>query len=413
MPDATGETGADWAEALMVTEKGTFAGNHHNAVLVLRHDLRLRGTIGINVRGQVPWCLRDSLAGPAGPWTDSHTTALTAFLQREQFPVGPEIVDRAVGLVGRETLVNPVGDWLQSLPWDRRRRLETMLPVYFGAEDTKLNRALGPMVMTAAAARGIDPGVQVDTVPIFEGGQGTLKTSAVRILGGPFGCESLPDFVSKDAVLVAGRYWIIEISELTAVLKGHLAQVNSFLTRRKDVYRPPYGHYVIEQPRGCFFIGTCNPLAIGYLRDPTGGRRFLPIEVGTIDLPGLMKDVGQLWAEAVVNYHDGVPFWPGPDLKELVEAQTDRYEGDVWEIPVLEAVEKLNGPFSIRDVIAQAFPEIYLHQVDRSAQVRIGQILSTRVPPLRRVRRTVGGTRVRFYERPAAEGGGKQGKDQG
>jgi predicted P-loop ATPase len=168
MPD---EKGPDWTESLMVTEKGTFVGNHHNATLMLRHDLRLRGVVGLNVRGQQPWACRTSPAGDSGPWTDAHTTAIAAWLQREGFPVGPEIVDRVIGVVARENPINPVGDWLRGLvpTWDRKNRLETWLIDHLGAADTALNRALGPMILIGAGGRGIDLGIQLDTTPVFEG----------------------------------------------------------------------------------------------------------------------------------------------------------------------------------------------------------------------------------------------------
>jgi predicted P-loop ATPase len=399
MPD---EKGPDWTESLMVSEKGTFVPNLHNAILMLSHDLRVRGSIGLNVRGQVPWCLRDSPAGPSGAWTDAHTSALTGWLQHENFALGAEIVDRAIGVVGRENPVNPVGDWLRARAsaWDREERLAAWLPTYLGAEDTKLNRALGPMVLIGAAARGIDPGVQCDTVPVFEGIQGSLKSSAIRVLGGPFGCESLPDFHSKDAALVVGRYWIIEIAELTALLRSPVAELNAFISRRKDSYRPPYGRYVIEQPRGAFLIGSCNPQVLGYLRDPTGGRRFIPVAVGTINLSKLRDEVEQLWGEAATRYLEGKPWWPGSEiLAELGDAQSKRYEGDIWEGRILEIVEEMEDPFTIERVVTRAFPEIHQHRIDKAMQTRIGSILSTRMPPLKCVRRYVGGTRVRLYSK--------------
>jgi predicted P-loop ATPase len=389
----------------MRTEKG-FVANHFNATLFLRGHLSFRGAIGLNVRGQQIWSGRLTPAGPAGLWSDAHTTETCSFMQHEGLPVGPDIVDRAVGVVAHENPINLVGDWLRSQisVWDGEKRIGTWITDYLGAADTKLNRALGPMILIGAAARGIDLGCQSDCVPVFEGGQGTLKTSAVRILGGPFGCENLPDFASKDAILTAAQYWIIEISELTALLRSHVTKINSFISRKKDSVRPPYGRYVIEQLRGCYFFGTCNPLATGYLRDPTGGRRFLPVEVGAIDLKKLQADVGQLWGEAASAYLGGASWWPGPEiLEELGEAQSDRYEGDAWEEKVLKAVELLTIPFTIEDVVTHAFPEVLPSRIDRSMEIRIGKILSRRQPPLERDRRMVGGTRVRLYVKPESE----------
>jgi predicted P-loop ATPase len=56
---------------------------------------------------------------------------------------------------------------------------------------------------------------------------------------------------------------------------------------RHDRFRPPYGKHVVDRPRQCAFASTINPIG-GYLKDPTGGRRFWP--VGVIDLEALVRD---------------------------------------------------------------------------------------------------------------------------
>jgi predicted P-loop ATPase len=77
--------------------------------------------------------------------------------------------------------------------------------------------------------------------------------------------------------------WLIEMSELDALTRAGNSAIKSFLTRRHDRYRPPYGTHVIERPRQCVFAGTINP-AGGYLKDPTGTRRFWPVACNTVDL---------------------------------------------------------------------------------------------------------------------------------
>jgi predicted P-loop ATPase len=107
--------------------------------------------------------------------------------------------------------------------------------------------------------------------------------------------------------------------------------IKAFLTRTADRYRPPYERYVITVPRQCVFAGSVNPDT--YLRDETGNRRFWPVRCGEIDLDGLRRDRDRLWAEAVVRFNAGAPWWL--EDKELIAlaaaAQEARYQGDAWD----------------------------------------------------------------------------------
>ena len=128
---------------------------------------------------------------------------------------------------------------------------------------------------------------------------------------------------------VAG-VWIIEMSELDALTKATNSAVKSFVTRRHDRFRPPYGKHLVDQPRQCVFAGSTN--ATGYLKDPTGARRFWPVACGVIDRKGLERDRNQLWAEAVVRFRAGVPWWlETPELQALATVeQAARFEVDAW-----------------------------------------------------------------------------------
>jgi len=86
--------------------------------------------------------------------------------------------------------------------------------------------------------------------------------------------------------------------------------------------------------RQCIFAGTVNPPADGrYLNDPTGARRFWPVTCcGRIDIDALRRDRDQLWAEAVVRYRRGDPWWLETEaLERLAEAeQQARIVVDPW-----------------------------------------------------------------------------------
>ncbi len=102
------------------------------------------------------------------------------------------------------------------------------------------------------------------------------------------------------------------------------------ITRRMDKYRAPYERAPRSCRRECVFVGTTNESE--YLRDPTGGRRFLSVRIlpeGEIQIARLREARDLLWAEAVALFHQGTPWWVLPD--EAEEEQQARFMEDSWE----------------------------------------------------------------------------------
>ena len=128
------------------------------------------------------------------------------------------------------------------------------------------------------------------------------------------------------------------------------------MTRRFDRLRPPYGRHLVRHLRECVFAGSVNPLAGGYLKDPTGARRFWPVTcIERIDIEGIRRDRDQLWAEAVHRFEAGEPWWlETPELEALASIeQRARYIVDPWQAPV---EEWLNGrdDTTITEVLSEA-----------------------------------------------------------
>ena len=151
--------------------------------------------------------------------------------------------------------------------------------------------------------------------------------------------------------------------------------MKAFVSRRIDRYRPSYMRYVIEQPRCCVFVGTTN--AHVYLKDETGGRRYLPVRCGVIDVDAIRRDRDQLWAEAVHQYKKGVKWWltDAAVVTAAREEQAARYQPDAWQDVITDFVVSKTVT-SIPEVLEKALDIEDKSRWDRVAQLRVATCLT-------------------------------------
>jgi predicted P-loop ATPase len=340
-----------WAEKLQRGDKGAIIPNLDNAMVALEeapqlaflfaYDLMAHGVV---VEGRPPVVegqdgLEDDGPFPR-PLCDSDVIQVQRWLQRQGMPrIARPVIHDAIARRAADRAFHPIREWLVTLEWDREVRLNTFLVDYFGCENTPYVRTIGFMVMIALVARVMEPGCQCDYMLVLEGDQGVMKSSALKILGGEWFSDALPDIHhSREASQHLRGKWVVEFSELAAIVKADPERLKSFLTRRKEIYLPRFAHNEVHEPRQFVPFGTTNKQDQGYLADETGTRRIWPVKVGRIDLDALADDRPQLFAEAIDRYRDGAAWWPTPELEALLikPEQDARYETDPWEDDVLE-----------------------------------------------------------------------------
>jgi predicted P-loop ATPase len=252
----------------------------------------------------------------------------------------------------RANAFHPVQDYLDSLHWDGKPRLDRWLATYAGAKDTKYVRAVGRLVLIAAVRRAREPGVKFDEMMVLESAQGTEKSSALEALAvnPDWFSDSLPLNADDKKVIetLAGR-WIVEAAELKGMRKGDIEHLKAFLSRRIDRARMSYGRLVTEVPRQCVIVGTTN--SERYLRDATGNRRFWPVRVKRFNLAALRRDRDQLWAEVAQAEARGESIRLDPKLYSAAgDQQEERRIEDPWVGMIEAALGDLSGKVTVEDV---------------------------------------------------------------
>jgi predicted P-loop ATPase len=280
----------------------------------------------------------------ARPVTDVDVGIVQARLQRLGLKhLSKDTTHQAVDIIASERRFNPVCDYLDGLTWDGVARIPSVFSVYFGADATEYTAAIATMFFVAMVARIYEPGCKADYMLVLEGQQGTLKSAACAVIGGPWFSDNLPDVsVGKDVSQHIRGKWLIEVAEMHAMGRAETTLLKSFISRTHERYRPSYGRREVIEQRTCVFIGTTNKKT--YLRDETGGRRFWPIVTGAIDVEALIRDRNQLFAEAVSRFRLGEHWWPDRDFEceHIIPQQQERYEADVWEEAIARFLEGRN-----------------------------------------------------------------------
>jgi putative DNA primase/helicase len=396
----------DWRDQLILDKEGKIIANLANLILILTEAPKWKGVLGYDefnalvvIKRRPPWGEEASNT----PWTDHHESQVRVWFQREG-RISPSAGDvgRAVQAAARYNPFHPLRAYFEALAWDGVPRLESWLQRYFHVEDSEYVRAIGPRYLISAVARIYKPGCQVDHTLVLEGPQGKQKSAALRTLAiqDDWFTDRLSHLASKDAALELAGVLLVEIAEMDALIRATSSTAKSFLTRRVDRFRPPYGKHPINLPRQCVFAATINPPVGGYLKDPTGSRRFWPATChGTIDRDGLEKVRDRLWAEAVHQYKAGASWWlETPELEALATAeQAARFVVDAWEEPIREWLgDRID--VSLWEVLEHALGLAREHWT-QSAQKRVVGILTSMSFEKRRPR-TAEGRQQRYQRDP-------------
>jgi predicted P-loop ATPase len=339
--------------------------------MLMGHDQTYR-MLAWNEFSQMPFIVRKP------PWRNGETewiavrcedtdvTRLTTWLEKHGMTPKSHETREAIRLVAGEDSFNPVRDYIDNLAWDGVPRLrggmspegDTIEPFsveYLGSPPGEIFGAMTWKWFVSAIARVMHPGCQMDTILTLESPQGYKKSSFFRtiatIAGVPYFYDDPGNISDKDSIIKLHGKLIIEIAELASLRRHDIYGTNAWITRRVDTYRPPYERTARDVPRQFVLGASVNPSGYGFLRDPTGARRFWIVPVSRIDIAAVERDRDQIWAEAVHLYNSGAKWWLTEAEQALADELTkERYAEDAWAGDIEDAVGMLNE-ISLRELM--------------------------------------------------------------
>ena len=376
----------DWRDNILMNADGDpRAKASYNYMLFLRHHETFANifrfnefSLGITMVRCPPW--EDPKGYTPRDVTDEDITFCQGWLERMGLSPTYDATRKAILATASKHKFHPARDYFETLEgkWDGVKRLDTWLVDYVGAKPTKFAMLAGRKWMVAAVRRCYHPGVKFDSMLILEGPQGegksTLLAELARFGGETYFTDDFPE-ISRDTLMNCMGTLIVEIAEMDGFSRADVTKIKSFITRQEDRIRLPYAATILKAKRQFVMAGTINPHN-GYLRDPTGGRRFWPVWCDGVDVPGIIAAREQLWAEAVQLHLDGERIYMKDDEVALAQAQqSDRYQEDVWA-DIIDSYISSFTEVAVIDILK--FMEIPAERMDLLKEKRVSAHLEHR-----------------------------------
>jgi hypothetical protein len=258
-------------------------------------------------------------------------------------PYGNADLNAHLPAIAEENQINPVRDCLAALEWDGEDRFGQLVQA-IEPHDTEVAEIALRVWFTGAVAacEHFETGLKLLQIarPSFEyvlalsGDQGVNKTKGFLSLVPKALAKYAKDGLSirtsnKDSVKIAVSYWLVELGELDATFRqGQIAELKAFLSTEADELRLPYAQGYSKFKRRTAFIGTVNQDK--FLKDTTGNRRYLVLDIAKGFPAWSAYEVDQLWAQAWSRYVGGAQWWPTDSEQKLLDANAELFRQHSW-----------------------------------------------------------------------------------
>ncbi|AFY86707.1 VapE domain-containing protein [Chroococcidiopsis thermalis] len=342
--EAAEDAGLSQSEAISTIHSGIKAGkqnpiqvrekqNYKSVVIdLLREEYDLRWN-------EMSYCVEE-LSGK-----DVDVDVMEVQLAEKDILIGADTIGRLISGVAKQKNYHPVRNYLNSLDSSLaadEEFLNTFWKDLLGVE-SELECIIMTKTLVAAVKRVMEPGCELDFLPILHGKQGIGKTKFFcRLFSSDFFRTCVSDGGDERKELLSMyKAWCIEWGEFEYAYgkKGNSA-TKSFVTRCIDEFVEPYGRGSKAHKRGFILVGTTNEDE--FLTDPTGDRRYWVVKVTKkVNLAEIeqMRDV--IWATTLKLYKEGYSVMM-TDEQEAARAQhTQQFRQDAhpWLTPITEYLQ--------------------------------------------------------------------------
>lgn len=273
-----------------------------------------------------PFWQRDFVEGQA--LQDKDMAHIRAHLEKVYNIKGEKTIDDAIIVEADKVQRNKVKDFLESLVWDGKPRIETFFNDFFKVPLNPFTRVAFKHWLVGAVSRIYKAGSPMDLLLVIKGKQGIGKSLFFKRLAtidfknpsDHLYSDTKIDFdKAKDSYEQLEGIWIYEWKELSGMNMSEQESIKAFVDKTEDKFRRSYGRRNVELKRRVAFGGTTNEKTP--LRDRSGNRRFLVLESPLAYRECYIKDGSnftqvyrdQILAEAIKYYKDGFDIFEWTD----------------------------------------------------------------------------------------------------
>ena len=235
---------------------------------------------------------------------------------------------------------HPIKELIEAVQWDGVKRAETFFIDCLGVEDNELNKEVTRKWLLACITRLYEKGRKFDEM---FGGQGIGKSTTLERLALDTFYTKVTGKLSNETILQTSKTWLVELDELSTLLRTPSEEFKAWLSSRKDTTRVPYEAQPLDFERGFVVLGTTNNKKI--LKDNTGNRRFWILDCNKDNIKTSIfslteQDILQVWAEVRTWYLKNESLLLSQTARKMMEEKTENY---VIPIPFTDEIKNITN----------------------------------------------------------------------